>query len=295
MPKPFKEAMESGEFVLTAEVGPPKGVDIEELLHHIDLLIHKVNALNVTDNQSSVMRLNSLSISHLIHEKGGEPILQMTCRDRNRIALEGDALSAYILGIRNVLCLTGDYVSVGDHPEAKPVFDLDSVLLIQTLRKLESGKDLADNDLKGNPSFFVGAIVTPEAKPLEPQLIKFEKKIKAGAEFFQTQAIYDMDKFKRFMDYARKFNVKIMAGIVLLVSAGMARYMNKNVPGIFVPDVLIDRLSKAKKGEAIKVGIEIAGEQIRQLRDEKICDGVHIMAIGKEALVPEILAAGGAA
>jgi methylenetetrahydrofolate reductase (NADPH) len=295
MVRPFKEALESGEFVFTAEVGPPKGVDIEELLHHIDMLNHKVHALNVTDNQSSVMRLNSLAVSHLIHERGGEPILQMTCRDRNRIALEADALSAYILGIRNVLCLTGDYVSVGDHPEAKPVFDLDSVLLVQTLRKMETGKDLADNDLKGSPRFCVGAIVTPEAKPLEPQLLKFEKKIKAGAEFFQTQAIYDMDKFKRFMDYASKFNVKIMAGIVLLVSAGMARYMNKNVPGIFVPDALVDRLSKAKKGEAIKVGIEIAGEQIRQLKEEKICDGVHIMAIGKEALVPDILAASGAA
>jgi len=175
------------------------------------------------------------------------------------------------------------------------VFDLDSVLLVQTLRKLEDGKDLADNDLKGSPSFCIGAIVTPEAKPLEPQLLKFEKKIKAGAEFFQTQAIYDMDKFKRFMEYARKFNVKIMAGIVLLVSAGMARYMNKNVPGIFVPDEFIDRMSKAKKGEAVKVGIEIAGEQIRRLREEKICDGVHIMAIGKEALVPDILMASGVA
>lgn len=295
MPEPLKEALNSGEFVITAEVGPPKGVDIEELLRHIDMLKDKVHALNVTDNQSSVMRLSSLAISHLIHERGGEPILQMTCRDRNRIALEADALSAHILGIRNVLCLTGDYVTVGDHPEAKPVFDLDSVLLIQTLRKLEAGKDLSDNELKGSPRFCIGAIVTPEAKPLEPQLIKFEKKVKAGAEFFQTQAIYDLEKFKWFMDYARKFDVKIMAGIVLLVSAGMARYMNKNVPGIFVPDALIDRMSKAKKGEAIKVGIEIAGEQIRQLREEKICDGVHIMAIGKEALVPEILIAGGAA
>jgi len=295
MPIPFKDVLESGEFVITAEVGPPKGVDIEEMLHHIDLLKDKVHALNVTDNQSSVMRLSSLAISHLIHERGGEPILQMTCRDRNRMALEADALSAYILGIRNVLCLTGDYISVGDHPEAKPVFDLDSVLLLQTLRKMETGKDLADNDLAGNPQFCAGAIVTPEANPLEPQLIKFEKKVRAGSEFFQTQAIYDIEKFKRFMDYARKFDVKIMAGIVLLVSAGMARYMNKNVPGIFVPDILIERMSKAKKGEALKVGIEIAGEQIQQLREENICDGVHIMAIGKEALVPEILAASGVA
>ena len=293
MAKSFKEALESGKFVVTAEVGPPKGTDIEEMLHHIDLLKDKVDGLNVTDNQSSVMRLSSISVSHIIREKGGEPILQMTCRDRNRLALESDLISANILGINSVLCLTGDYITVGDHVEAMPVFDLDSVLLLKTVRLLESGKDSGGNELKGAAKFCAGAIVTPEANPIEPQLLKFEKKVKAGAEFFQTQAIYDLDNFKKFMKYARQFNVKILAGIVLLVSAGMARYMNANVPGIVVPKDLIDEMAGAEKGKALEKGIEIAGRMIKTLKDENICDGVHIMAIGKEGKVPDILAAAG--
>jgi 5,10-methylenetetrahydrofolate reductase len=293
MAKSFKEALESGKFVVTAEVGPPKGVDIEELKNHIEILKDKVDGLNVTDNQSSVMRISTLPVCRLIQEAGGEPILQMTCRDKNRIALQAELLGAYILGIKNVLCLTGDYVTVGDHVDAKPVFDLDSVLLLKAIRGLEQGKDFGGNELKGSPSFCKGAIVTPEANPIEPQLIKFEKKIKAGAEFIQTQAIYDLDNFKKFMKYARKFDVKIMAGIVLLVSAGMARYMNANVPGIFVPKDLIDEMAGAEKGKALEKGIEIAGRMIKTLKDEKICDGVHIMAIGKEGKVPDILAAAG--
>jgi 5,10-methylenetetrahydrofolate reductase len=237
------------------------------------------------------MRIASLPVCQLIKEKGGEPILQMTCRDRNRLAQEADLLGAHVLGIRTVLCLTGDYITVGDHPQAKPVFDLDSAQLIHTVKILNEGKDIAGNELSGTTDFYIGATVTPEANPIEPQLLKFEKKIKAGAKFFQTQAIYDIDNFKKFMDYARKFEVKVMAGLVLLVSAGMAKYMNKNVPGIFVPQNLIDEMSSAGKGKGVAKGIEIAGRMIRQLRDEKICDGVHIMAIGKEAVVPDILAA----
>lgn len=289
--KSFRETLESGEFTITAEIGPPKGTDIEEMLHHIDLLKDKVHGLNVTDNQSSVMRISSLAVCRLIKEKGGEPILQMTCRDRNRIAQESDLLGAHVLGIRTVLCLTGDYISVGDHPDAKPVFDLDSAQLISMVKGLNEGKDIAGNELKGPTDFYIGATVTPEAKPIEPQLLKFEKKIKAGARFFQTQAIYDLDNFKRFMEFARKFDVKIMAGLVLLVSAGMAKYMNKNVPGIFVPDKLIEEMSSAGKGKGLAKGIEIAGRMIRQLREENICDGVHIMAIGREGVVPDILAA----
>lgn len=293
MARTFKEALQSGDFVITAEVGPPKGTNIEEMLHHIDLLKDKVDALNVTDNQSSVMRISSLAVAHLIKEKGGESILQMTCRDRNRLALQSELLGAHILGVHNVLCLTGDYITVGDHIDAKPVFDLDSVQLIQAVRSLEKGKDLGGNELNKPVEFCVGAIVTPEADPIEPQLLKFEKKVKAGAEFFQTQAIYDLNKFKEFMKYARKFNVKMMAGIVLLVSAGMAKYMNANVPGIFVPQDLIDEMSSAPKGKGLDKGIEIAGRMIKQLKDEKVCDGVHIMAIGKEGVVPQILSAAG--
>ncbi|MCL0095520.1 methylenetetrahydrofolate reductase [Dehalococcoidia bacterium] len=289
----FKEALDSGDFVVTSEVGPPKGTNIEEMLHHIDLLKDKVDGINATDNQSSVMRISSLGVCHLAQERGAEAILQVTCRDRNRMALESELLSANILGVHNVLCLTGDYVSVGDHPDAKPVFDLDSVHLIQTVRTMEQGKDIAGNELNGPTRFCVGAIVTPEANPIEPQLLKFEKKIRAGIDFVQTQAIYDLDNFKRFMQYARQFKVKTLAGIILLTGVGQARYMNANVPGVVVPDQLIRELASAPKGQALQTGIAIAGRMIRQIKDERICDGVHIMAIGHEGLVPQILEAAG--
>ncbi len=294
MPKrTFKEALDSGEFVLTTEVGPPKGTNIEAMLHHIDLLKDRVDGINTTDNQSSVMRISSLAVCHLAQEMGAEAILQLTCRDRNRMALESELLSANILGVHNVLCLTGDYISIGDHPDARPVFDLDSVTLIQTVRMMEQGKDIAGNDLKGATKFCVGAIVTPEANPIQPQLLKFEKKIRAGIDFVQTQAIYDLDNFKRFMQYARRFEVKILAGIILLTGAGMARYMNANVPGVVVPEELISELAAAPKGQAVQTGIAIAGRMIKQIKDENICDGVHIMAIGREGLVPQILETAG--
>ncbi|MBM3118335.1 MAG: 5,10-methylenetetrahydrofolate reductase [Chloroflexi bacterium] len=289
----FKEALNSGKFVITSEIGPPKGTNIEKMHHHIDLLKDKIVAMNVTDHQSSVMRFPSIGGCLAIKEHGGEPILQMTCRDRNRLALQAELLFAYTRGVRNVLCLTGDAVPVGDHKEAKGVFDLDSVQLLKAIRQMESGKDLGGNDLDGAVEFCAGAIVTPEANPIEPQLLKFEKKVEAGAEFFQTQAIYDLDNFGKFMKYARQFPVKILAGIVLLTSARMAKYMTENVPGIFVPQNLIDELAAAPKGEALNKGIEIAGRMIAALKKDSICDGVHVMAIGREELVPDILAAAG--
>ncbi|NQT55446.1 MAG: methylenetetrahydrofolate reductase, partial [Desulfobacteraceae bacterium] len=240
-----------------------------------------------------VMRFPSLGGALLVKEMGGEPILQMTCRDRNRLALQADLLFAASRGINNVLCLTGDAVILGDHKEAKGVFDLDSSQLLATIKRLEKGKDLGGNDLDGGVSFCSGAIVTPEADPIEPQLIKFEKKIEAGAEFIQTQAVYDLDNFKQFMKYAKQFPVKILAGIILLTSAPMARFMNKNVAGVNVPQDLIDEMASAPKGRAIDKGVEVAGRMIKRVHDEKMCDGVHIMAIGKEELVPEIMAAAG--
>jgi len=289
----FKKALESGKFVVTSEVAPPKGTNLEKMPHHIELLKDKVDAMNVTDHQSSVMRFPSLGGALLVKEMGGEPVLQMTCRDRNRLALQADLLFAASRGINNVLCLTGDSVILGDHKEAKGVFDLDSSQLLAAIRRLEKGKDLGGNDLDGSVSFCAGAIVTPEANPLEPQLIKFEKKIEAGAEFIQTQAVYDLENFKEFMDYARQFPVKILAGIILLTSAPMARFMNKNVAGVNVPQELIDEMSSAPKGRALDKGIEIAGRMIKRIRAEKMCDGVHIMAIGREELVPDIISTAG--
>jgi methylenetetrahydrofolate reductase (NADPH) len=289
----FKEALESGRFVVTSEVAPPKGTDLDNFVHHVELLKDKVDAMNVTDHQSSVMRFPSVGGALLIKEAGGEPILQMTCRDRNRLALQADLLFAYSRGIRNVLCLTGDSVVVGDHKGAKGVFDLDSSQLVATVRQLEKGTDLGGNKVSGDFAMCAGAIVTPEADPLAPQKIKFEKKVAAGAEFIQTQAVYDLDHFAEFMKYARSFDLKILAGVILLTSAGMARFMNKNVPGVLVPQDLIDEMAAAPKGQAMQAGISIAGRMIRRIKDEGLCDGVHIMAIGKEEVVPDILAEAG--
>jgi len=289
----FKKALESGRFVVTSEVAPPKGSNLEKTAHHIELLKDKVDAINITDHQSSIMRFPSLGGALLVKEMGGEPILQMTCRDRNRLALQADLLFASSRGINNILCLTGDSILMGDHKEAKGVFDLDSSQLLAAIRGMEKGKDLGGNDLDGTVSFCVGAIVTPEANPIEPQLIKFEKKIEAGAEFIQTQAVYDLDNFKKFMDYARQFPVKILAGIILLTSAPMARFMNKNVAGVVVPQSLIDEMEAAPKGRKLEKGVEIAGRMIKRIKEEKMCDGVHIMAIGKEELVPDIMSKAG--
>lgn len=283
---------EKGKFVITAEVGPLKGTDTTELMEAVELLKGRVDAANVTDQQSSVMRLGSLAVCHLLKTKGLEPVLQMTCRDRNRLALQSDLLSAAVLGIENVLSITGDLPVLGDHPEAKPVFDLDSVHLLWVIKKLNEGHDMQGNELKGKPNFFPGAVVNPGADTeaaRELQLIKMEKKIAAGARFFQTQAIYEPKAFANFMQRAGKFGVPILAGIIPLKSAGMAKYMNKNVSGIFVPDELIEKMTTAE--DKTRMGIEIAAGLIKELKD--MCQGVHIMAIGWEKKVPLVLEAAG--
>ena len=281
----LSEKLKNGKFAVTAEIGPAKGVDIHEFMENAELLKNRVNAVNCTDQQSAVMRLGSLAACYLLKQKGVEPVFQMTCRDRNRIALQSDLLSAYVMGVENVLCLTGDYVTLGDHPDAKPVFDLDSVSLLYAARQLEQGKDLAGKELKGTPKFFLGACVTPGADPVEPQLIKMERKVKAGAQFFQTQAIYEPKTFEAFMKEAKKFGVPILVGIVVLRSAAMARFMNKNVAGIHVPDELIAEMDQAEN--KLQKGIEIAARLINEMKD--MCQGTHIMAIGLESKVPAIL------
>jgi methylenetetrahydrofolate reductase (NADPH) len=283
---------EKGKFVVTAEVGPLKGTDTTELMEAVEVLKGKVDAANVTDQQSSVMRLGSLAVCHLLKTKGLEPVLQMTCRDRNRLALQSDLLSAAMLGIENVLSITGDLPVLGDHPEAKPVYDLDSVHLLWVMNKLNEGFDMQGNELKGKPKFFPGAVVNPGADTeaaRELQLIKMEKKIAAGARFFQTQAIYDPGAFAEFMKRAGKFGVPILAGIIPLKSAGMAKFMNKNVSGVFVPDELIEKMTTAE--DKTQMGIAIAAELIKELKD--MCQGVHIMAIGWEKKVPLVLEAAG--
>ena len=288
----LKTELENKRFVITCEVGPPKGTDVAEVKEAAEFLRGKVNAANVTDQQSSVMRLGSLATAFLVKQVGLEPIFQMTCRDRNRIALQSDLLSAWALGIENVLSLTGDLPALGDHPQAKPVYDLDSVQLLQVIGKLNSGTDMNGNQLKGKTDFFAGAVVNPGADSdaaLELQIMKMEKKIKAGAKFFQTQAVYEPAKFEKFMKRVAGFGVPVLAGVIPLKNAGMARFMNKNVAGVFVPDELINRMAKAE--DKAKTGIEIAANLLKDLKD--ISQGVHIMAIGWEKRVPEIIAAAG--
>ena len=284
----LQSLLEAGKFVVTAEVGPLKGTDTTEIKEVAELLRGRVDAVNVTDQQSSVMRLGSLATCHLLKEKGIDPIFQMTCRDRNRLALQSDLLSAYVLGIENVLAITGDLPSLGDHPQAKPVYDLDSVQLLWVIKRLNEGYDMAGNELKGKPNFFPGAVVNPGADTeaaFELQLIKMEKKMTVGARFFQTQAIYDVDTFAKFMKRVEEFKVPILAGIIPLKSAGMALFMNKNVDVVFDPVELIKKMAEAE--DKTKTGIAIAANILKELRD--ICHGVHIMAIGWEKKVPAVL------
>jgi methylenetetrahydrofolate reductase (NADPH) len=288
----LKQAFESGKFVITAEAGPLKGTDISEIEAVAKVLKGKVDAVNVTDQQSSVMRMGSLATSHLLTGWGLEPIYQLTCRDRNRIALQSDLLSAAVLGIQNCVALTGDLPSSGDHPEAKPVYDLDSVQLLSVIKGLNAGKDMNGNELKGKTDFFYGAVVNPGADTeasYELQILKMEKKVAAGAMFFQTQAIYDVKAFEKFVKRVEQYKVPILAGVIPLKSAGMAKFMNKSVAGISVPQSMIDRISKAE--DKSKTGVEMCAELIKELKG--MAQGVHIMAIGWEKKVPDILAAAG--
>ncbi len=276
--------------MVTSEVGPPKGIEAKQLLEDAELVRNRVDAINVTDLQSSVMRLGSLAVSIQLKQRGFEPIYQLTCRDRNRLALQSDLLSAASFSIENVLALTGDHPKLGDHPNAKPVFDLDSVQLIQVIRQLEKGQDMVGKKLEGlSPRFCVGAVVNPGAQPLEPQILKMEKKLEAGAEFFQTQAVYDIKSFENFLSKTKHLKTTIMAGIVLLKSAGMAKYMNENVAGISVPDNLIKEMQESKDKQA--KSIEIAARLVKGLKP--MCQGIHIMPIGWDKLVVKVLDAAG--
>ena len=283
----FCEKLKSKKFIVTCEIGPPKGVNVDEYLKDADAVKGRIDAINVTDLQSSVMRLESLAFSYLLVKRGIEPIYQMTCRDRNRLALQSDLLSAYVLGIRNVLALTGDHPILGDHPQAKAVYDLDSAGLLKVAKCLEQGKDMVGKNLEGSPHFCLGAAVNPGAEPLEPEIIKMKKKIEAGAQFFQTQAIFDIALLKNFMKLTKGLGVSIIAGVVMLKSANTAHFMNKHVPGVFVPEYIIDEMEKAN--DKSQKSIEIAARLIGDIKT--LANGVHIMPIGMNKKVPPLLEA----
>jgi 5,10-methylenetetrahydrofolate reductase len=285
----LQESLQKGAFTITGEVGPPKGVDLAHLWkEEVDYIHDRVVAINVTDNQSAVMRVCSMGICTLLAKKGLEPIFQITTRDRNRLAIQADVLGAYVNGIRNILSITGDHNTAGDHPESIPVYDLDSVSLLLAMNELKGGKDLAGLELEGVPSdLFIGGVVTPGADPVEMQLIKMERKIEAGAQFFQTQAIYDPKVFESFMKEAEKFKVPVLCGIVIIKSAGMAKYMNNFVPGVFVPDDMIKSLSEAPKEQRAMKSVEMMADFIKEIKP--MCQGLHIMAMGWEKYVPTLL------
>lgn len=297
----LQKALEAGQFAVTAEMAPPKGYDFSQQIEVAALLKDKVHGVNVTDMQSACLKASSLGLCIHLKQAGVEPILQITGRDRSRMAIMADVLSAASFGIDTVLALTGDHPVVGDCKDSKPVYDLDSVGILQMLSDMEeTGCDCGGNPLSGGaPTLFKGASVTPVYDPLPLQINKLRQKVEAGARYIQTQGVFDRDSLCRFLEEVDRAGIRvpIMAGIIPLKSAGMAQFMNGNVPGIAVPEEMITRLDaaaaegkeKGVKGLPAQLGIEMAAEFIARIKDEKICPGVHIMAIGAERNVPAIL------
>lgn len=283
----FKDKLASNDFIVTAELFPPKGTDVSVLLEKADILSKAVDAINITDNQRASMRVGSLAICKLLKDKGYEPILQMTCRDRNRIALQSDLLSASVLGIENVLILSGDHTSAGEYAGTKAVYDLDPVQLIKTARLLETGVDLAGKKLKGSPKFCIGAVANPTASPIDLQILMLEKKFNSGIEFVQTQTVFDIVQFQTFFDKIKTKNInniKILPGVTVIKSVAFMDFLKK-LPGVNIPQNIQDRIIAAKN--PFEEGMQICAETIRKLRD--FADGVHIMAIGIEENIPYIL------
>lgn len=290
----LQRVLDAGAFAVTGELGPPKGSDVEVVRRKAAHLKEAVDAVNVTDNQTAVVRMSSIATCAILREMAIEPVMQMVCRDRNRIALQSDLLGAYGLGIRNVLCLSGDHQRFGNHPQAKNVFDLDSIQLIQTIKTMrDESKFLSGDELEGSPRMFIGAAASPFSDPFEFRVRRLAKKVAAGAQFIQTQCIYDLTKFRTWMTMVRDLGLDekthILAGITPLKSVGMARYMKNNVAGVDVPDELIERLKAAGKKDAAEEGIAIAVETIQEMKSIDGVHGVHVMAIEWEERVPEIV------
>jgi len=294
----IERILESGGFVVTSECGPPRGADPEVIRKKGELLKGVVDAVNVTDNQTSVVRMSSLASCVILKGMGFDPILQMVCRDRNRIAIQSDILGGAALGINNILCLSGDHQKFGDHPKAKNVFDIDSVQLIQTVKALrEDGKFIGGEDVKGKPMLFIGAAENPFADPFEIRAARLGKKVKAGCQFIQTQCIYNLERFERWMGMVRDRGLHekcaILAGVTPFKSVGMARYMKNQVPGMDVPDGMIERMKSVAKEKQAEEGMKICVETIQRLREVPGVRGIHIMAIEWEEKVSEIARAAG--
>ncbi|MCG2831180.1 MAG: methylenetetrahydrofolate reductase [Desulfobacteraceae bacterium] len=288
----LEKILSSGQFAVTAECGPPKGTSVKVIQRKGELLKFHCDALNVTDNQTAIVRMSSLSGCVLLRQVNVEPVMQMVVRDRNRLAIQSDILGAVALGIRNVLCLSGDHQKFGNHPTAKGVYDIDSMQLIQTLKKMRDEKKfLSGDDISGEVPLFLGAAANPFADPFEFRVTRLAKKVKAGADFIQTQAIFDVPKFSRWMEMVRDREldqkVHILAGVIPVKSVGMARYMRNNVSGLSVPKELVDRMADAK--DAKEEGVKICLEIIEQLKDIEGVHGVHIMAVAWEDIVPSIV------
>jgi 5,10-methylenetetrahydrofolate reductase len=279
----FKEKLKSNKFLITAELFPPRGVDISSFLRRASCLSN-LDAVNVTDNQRASMRVGSLAMSKILLEQSIEPILQITTRDRNRIALQSELLSANVLGIENVLLLSGDHPIVGEYRSSKAVYDLDTVQLIKTARLLESGVDLAGKKLSGSPKFCIGAVINPSAQPSDLQVLMFEKKTRAGTEFFQTQAVFDVLAYKIFFDKVKHLKVKVLPGVILIKSKEFMHFM-QSLPGVNIPEKVQDRINSAP--DPLVEGIRICSETIKEFRS--FADGVHIMAIGIEEYIQEII------
>jgi len=292
----LEKVLKSGQFAVTCECGPPKGSDLEVLQKKIDLVKGCGDAVNVTDNQTAVVRMSSIAASAILAQNGVEPVMQMVTRDRNRIAIQSDVFGAYALGIRNMLCLTGDHQKFGNHPQAKNVFDYDSITLLKTMNTIvHEGKVAGGDEIKGVPKMFLGAAANPFGDPFEFRVPRLAKKIKAGANFIQTQCIYDMDRFKKYMkevvDRGLDKQVYILAGVTPLKSAKMANIMNKFVAGISIPDEIVNRLKGVEKEKQAEEGIKICIEQIEEIKQIPGIAGLHLMAIEWEQKVKEILEA----
>ena len=285
----FSESLKSGKFVVTTELNPPKGTDLRRLFREADALSGMVDAFNLTDSPGANMSMAPIAAAHLMRDRNIEPILQVTGRDRNRIAIEGEILAAAALGVTNVLCMSGDPPGRGDHPDAVGVFDLRAETLLEAVSAMNSGTDMYGNDLRGTPSILAGAVANPGADDLDVELARMEEKVRMGASFFQTQAVYDAATFQTFMETARGFGVPVLAGMIVLKSARMARFLDANLPGVSVPDSIIEEMDSADV--LAETSIEITSRLIRDVRD--MCDGTHIMAIGWESRIPEILEGSG--